>query len=299
MKSIYSSYTAVFDQFFVSKPSKPVDIDHTLAIFSGGGLIPRDEAQRTINSFETIQDDLENTFLAPLVNLAWQRQQVFIIKMPKGGIEFWRHRDKDLLNPYGEDRTSVTYDPCRKGEGDIGWRRSFRTSERKEPTEWTKLGDQKRYACHEEERNGYAFMAWNGGWERAWDDYGFGEMNERGLKLDRIADKAWTNQNIFGFNGGVPDTWEQKLEDMSDTAGAFMNNPSALEFWNIPVCDLTAAHDTQMGLIPVEGCQQKFRGGFSGNNQYLDEWVCINQGIRNWCKANMKDKNGNGWPFDL
>lgn len=53
-----------------------------------------------------------------------------------------------------------------------------------------------------------------------------------------------------------------------------------------------------MGIIRVEGCDLKYRGGFSGSNQYLDEFVCINRGIRNWCKEYQKDSDGNAWPFE-
>lgn len=118
------------------------------------------------------------------------------------------------------------------------------------------------------------------------------------MKLGRVIEKTTAQQNAQGFDSGNAKTLDEKIKYMADHAGAFMNDFSAIESWNIPVCDLTKAHDTAMGLIPVHNCLQVQRNGFNGNDKYLDAKTCISHGIRAWCTENQKDGKGNDWPYE-
>ena len=334
---MYKGYSAVYDTYFHTpsgeNPPDNADKDNLMGLLSEGQFIrpwssPPDEPDGEM------QGSMTNRFLSPIVNLAYLRNKVFLVKVPAGGLEFWKHKDTDYTHT---KRESAIWDPCgERMPGGYGIRTSFITSERKPPhdKEWFEYGAEKRAVCYED-GSGVAFVSypvilshsittssareahtlylirtliisaklthdqqfkWHRDADEAFTDFGWNEMENRGLKMEQVVEKSIEHQDKHGFFGN-PDNLGDRLKEMDEGLDQLLDNNAAIDFWNLAVCDMTQFNDEGPGLVRVEGCSMDyFKEPYW---RFVAAYSCINVGIRDRCAKHIRDKNDKEFPYQL
>lgn len=136
LQPVLQALANIFDGFFVDTLEGDAVKNATALqdIFEGGAFMQPIMSQGIKDARKS---DLQaNAFLAPVINLAWQSQQLYIIKLPDGGI--LAEKDDDM---------SIEYDPC--GDHDGHWRGSGLWFDyTKDKRDWHDMpADYKRSVC--------------------------------------------------------------------------------------------------------------------------------------------------------
>ena len=303
---IFQAYSNIYDTYFHTpageNPPENVDADALSDLLAGGKMIrPWSALPKEVDS--EMQGKMTNRFLSPIVNLAYQRNRIFLIKIPNGGLEFWKHSDQDKSET---KRTSALWDPCGDWRSHLdedvkagyGYHPSFETAEPKDKARaiWYPYGADNRAVCGED-GSGYAFFAWSDHSETSFTDFGWTEMENRGLMMQDVVEQSVASQDANGYLGGESETLEDRVSIMADNSEAAIEDPTVWDFWNLAICDLTNENDEGPNLLHVEDCSEyDLPPGASGGATMGPS--CIKYGIRERC-SRQKDKNGADFPFTL